>query len=347
MAEWNAAQLKARRTLMQRLFGSRITEVVSLAARMDLPDAIGEGESAATDLARRYEIPPEQMNRLLRALASQGLCEERAPGKFALTDVGSLLRKEHPGSLYDFARFHTAPETLRPWTRLEDSIRTGRTAFDEHFGRPLYEYLADEPELTALFNAAMSEESRETADTVVEHFDFGPYTTVTDIGGGDGTLIIAILERHPGLNGVIFETVEGAAQSAGTLKAAGLDGRCAVATGDFFDAVPAGSDLYVIKSVIHNWNDERAAAILRNCRAAMSAESRLLIIDVVLPELVTPDTVGLDPYIKDLQMLVLVGGKERTRADFDQLCAQAGLTITRVVPLPSHVGLSVIEIAPV
>ncbi|MFV0129767.1 methyltransferase [Streptomyces sp. HMX112] len=346
MAEWNAAQLQARGTLLGRLFGSRVTEVVGLMARMDLADAIGDAEVDLADLARRYDIAPGQLNRLLRALASLDMCEETAPGRFRLTESGALLRKDHPDSLYAFARFHTSPVTLRPWTRLEENIRTGRTAFDEHFGMPLYEYFAQDAELTALFNTAMSQESHETAATVADHYDFGGFTEVTDVGGGDGTLIAAILDRHPGLKGVVFETVEGAAQAAGTMKAAGLEGRCRIATGDFFASVPPGSDLYVIKSVIHNWNDERAAAILRNCRAAMSDSSRLLIIDVVLPETAAPDAAGLNPYIKDLQMMVLVGGRERTRADFDALCAQADLRVTDVVPLPSHVGLSVIEIAP-
>jgi len=346
MSERNATPASARGLVMLQLIGSRATQVMALMVRMDLADAIGDGESDLDELSRSCEIAPELLNRLLRALTSLGLCVESAPGKFALTDAGALLRKKHPDSLYEFVRFHTSPVTLQPWTLLEHSIRTGRPAFDKYFGTPLYQYFANDPELSAQFNAAMHEESRTAAGAVAEHYDFSPFGVVTDIGGGDGTLITTILKHNPGLNGVVFDTAEGAAQAAGTVRAAGLGRRCTIATGDFFDTIPAGSDLYLLKSTIHNWNDERAVTILRNCRAAMSDHGRLLIIDVVLPDRAAPDSAELDPYIKDLQMLVLVGGQERTRAEFDQLCAQAGLTITDVVPLPPHVGLSIIEIAP-
>ncbi|AXB41386.1 methyltransferase [Amycolatopsis albispora] len=337
---------KARGTLMRRLFGSRATEVVALMARMDLADAIGDGVADAEVLARSYDLAPDRLHRLLRALTSLGMCAESAPGKFTLTEAGALLRQDHPESMYDFARFHTAPETLRPWTSLERSLYTGRAAFEEHFGQPLYDHLADHPELSARFAAAMSEESRTTAETIAEHYDFGPFRTVTDIGGGDGTLITAILRRNPGLHGTVFDTAEGVAQAADRVRAAGLGDRCVITTGDFFTAVPAGSDLYLIKSTLHNWDDEHAVRILRSCRAALGEHGRLLIIDVLLPERVGPDPAGLNPYIKDLQMLVLVGGQERTLADFDRLTAAAGLAIGSVVALPAHVGLSLIEARP-
>lgn len=345
MTELNATQAAARGLLMRLGGGSRVTQVVTLMVRMDLADAIGDGESDLDELSRSYEIAPELLNRLLRALTSLGLCVESAPGKFALTDAGALLRRKHPDSQYEFLRFHTSPVTLQPWTLLEHSIRTGRPAFDETFGMPIYPYFANNPELSAQFNAAMHEESRTAADAVAEHYDFSPFSMVTDIGGGDGTLITAILKRNPGLGGVVFDTPEGAAQTADRVRAAGLDGRCTIATGDFFDTIPAGSDLYLLKSTVHNWNDERATTILRNCRTAMSNNARLLIIDTVLPDTATLDSAELNPYLKDLQMLVLVGGQERTRAEFDQLCTQAGLTITDVVPLPPRIGLSIIEIA--
>ncbi|MEV4738613.1 methyltransferase [Streptomyces sp. NPDC049555] len=336
-----------RRAIMQWVFGARATETVALAVRLGLPDAIGDGTARAEDLGRRHGFPPRQMTRLLRALASLGLCTEPSPGTFALAPAGALLRKDHPDSLYDFARFHTAPQTLQPWTRLESSLRSGRTAFEEHFGVPLYQYLAGEPELSAVFNAAMSQETHRTAQTLPGAYDFGRFRTVMDVGGGDGTLLAAILGHHPALEGVLFETVEGAAQAADTFKTAGLDGRATVATGDFLASLPQGADLFLIKSVLHNWDDEHATTILRNCRAAMPAHGRVLIVEVVLPEKAAPDDAAeLDPYLKDLQMQVLVGGRERTRTDFDQLCAAAGLTVTDVVPLPPHIGFSLVEAAP-
>lgn len=346
MTQVNADQSKARGTLLRRLFGSRVTEVVALMAKLDLADAIGDGVADLDDLADACHIAADRLHRLLRALASLGMCTEPAPGKFALTETGALLRKDSPGSMYDFARFHTAAETTLPWARLDHSLRTGRPAFDEQFGRPLYEYLGVKPELSARFSAAMSDESRAAAEAIAEHYDFSAYRTVTDIGGGDGTLITAILRRYPALRGMVFDTPEGTASTRYRLSEAGLDDRCAIVTGDFFIAVPPGADLFLIKSTLHNWDDEHAVRILRRCRAALGDNGKLLIIDVLLPELVQPDPAGLNPYIKDLQMLVLLGGQERTYADVDRLCARAGLAVGTVTALPPHIGLSVLEAVP-
>jgi len=346
MAETDDERAGARSLLMQRLFGSRVTEVLAAMARLDLADAIGDGIADVHDLARSCDLPADGLHRLLRALAGLGMCEESEPGKFALTASGALLRKDHPESVYDFARFHTAPETTRPWTNLEQALRTGRPTFDEHFGSPLYEYMAGHPELSARFAAAMRGESLATADTIAEHYDFSPYRTVTDVGGGDGTLITAILRRHPDLRGTIFETPEIAERAAERVRAAGLHDRCAVVSGDFFDLVPGGADLYLVKSTLHNWDDEHVVRILSSCRTALADRGRLLVIDVVLPDRAEPDPAELNPYVKDLQMLVLLGGRERTRAHLDRLCARAGLAIDRVLPLPPHVGLSLTEVVP-
>ncbi|WP_406630727.1 methyltransferase [Amycolatopsis sp. WGS_07] len=339
-----ADQAKARGTLLRRLFGSRITEVVALMAKLDLADAIGDGVADVGDLARACDIPAPQLHRLLRALVSLGMCVEAGPGKVSLSETGALLRKDCPGSMYEFARFHTAAETTRPWQRLEHSLRTGKPAFDEVFGSPLYDHLGAHPEMSARFGAAMGDESRAAAEAIAAQHDFSGCRMVTDIGGGDGTLITAILRGNPGLQGTIFDTEEGAAPAVERLRAEGLADRCSIVTGDFFTAVPTGADLFLIKSTIHNWDDEHAVRILRSCRTALGDNGKLLIVDVLLPDRVQPDPAGLNPYIKDLQMLVLLGGQERTRADFDRLCAQAGLRIAGVEALPPHVGQSMLEV---
>ncbi|MEU6151816.1 methyltransferase [Actinosynnema sp. NPDC047251] len=167
------------------------------------------------------------------------------------------------------------------------------------------------------------------------------------MGGGDGTLLTSVLSHCPTLEGVVFDTAEGVAQAAGTLDAAGLTSRCKVVAGDFFDSVPAGSDLHLIKSVMHDWDDDRAAAILTRCREALPEHGRLLIIEPILPDTVDPaGDAREDPYLSDLNMMVLVGGKERTRADFERLCDRAGFAVTGVVELPPHVDFSVIEAKP-
>lgn len=344
-ANATASQARARGTLLRRVFGSRVTEVVALMVTLDLADAIGDGVADVDDLAQACDITTHRLHRLLRALTSLGMCVESAPGKYALTEVGALLRKDSPGSMYEFARFHTAAEVMRPWSGLGHSLRTGRATFDQQFGSPLYDYLRTRPELSARFAAAMSDESRVAAAAIAEHYDFSGYRTVTDIGGGDGTLMSAILHRNSQLRGMVFDTPEVAAAARDQLAVAGLTERCTVVTGDFFTAVPPGADLFLIKSTLHNWDDEHAVRILRGCRTALGDNGTLLIIDVLLPELVQPDSSGQNPYINDLQMLVLLGGQERTRADVDRLCARAGLSVAAVRALPATV-LSLLEVVP-
>lgn len=336
---------EARRRLMQLVFGGMAVHVVGTAARMNIAQAIGDEGAAAEDIAGIHGVPTQRMTRLLRALAALGLCAETDPGSFVLTEAGMLLRDDHPGSVRSIVRMFTDPVMLGGWPQLETAVRTGRTTFDDVFGRPFFEHLATEPELSALFNTSMSQGTRAVAAALPEAYDFDRYTTVTDVGGGDGTLLTAILGRSRDLHGVVFDTAEGAAQAGDTISAAGLAGRCTVVTGDFFETVPAGADLYMLKSIIHDWDDDRASTILETCRAALPADGRVLIIEPILPDTVPPE-VPPGFYLSDLNMLVNVGGRERTRADFEHLCASSGLAVTAVEPLPPEIGFSLIEAVP-
>ncbi|UQA98108.1 acetylserotonin O-methyltransferase [Streptomyces halobius] len=327
------------------VMGAMAAQTVGAAARLGIVDLIGGGERTADELAAECAAQPQAMGRLLRALTGLGLLVEGASGGFAVTPVGDLLRGDAPRSLRSFARSFTDPAMLRAWERLDDSVRTGETSFDAVFGKDFFGYLAEHPELSAEFNAAMSEATRETAELVPAAFDFGSYATVADIGGGDGTLLAAILTAHPELYGIVFDTAEGLAQAGTKLARAGLDGRSSLVTGDFFAAAPEGADLYLLKSVIHDWNDEQCVGILRHCRRAIPDGGRLLIVEPVLPPAVNPSVAGV--CLSDLNMLVNVGGRERTRDDFERLCHDAGFEVRTVTPLPKPNRFSVIEAAPV
>ncbi|WP_020666267.1 methyltransferase [Amycolatopsis nigrescens] len=346
MTQKSAATEDAQRTLLRLLSGAMASQVVGVAAKLEVADRLGSDPVAAGDIADRCGLAPQGMLRLLRALASLGLCAEPAPGRFTLTPVGALLRKGNPDSLHDLARLGIDPMTLRSVGELEFSLQTGRPAFDELHGKPVFTHIGEHPELSEMFNAAMSNGTRATAAALPEHYDFTRFTKVADIGGGDGTLLSAILGRHPQLTGVVFDNADGAAQAEGTIRAAGLSARCEVVTGDFFEAVPGGADLYLIKSVLHDWEDDRAVTILGNCRAVLPSNGRVLIVEPLLPDTVAAETPAQNPYLGDLTMLVLAGGQERTRADFDRLCERSGLTITGTTPLPPHPGLSLIEAVP-
>lgn len=331
--------------LVRWLLGATATQVMGVVTKLDLADRIGDGEAQVDDLAEKCGIPSRQLSRLLRALTGMGLCVQRGTGRYALSPTGSLLRKGYPGSLRDLVRLSSDPVTQEPWLRLDYSLRTGRSAFQEVFGTPVFERFEQDGELGALYHAAMSQRSRNVADALPEYYDFTRFSTVVDVGGGDGTLLTAIMKHVPHLRGVVFDTAAGTAQARDTVHAAGLTSRCQVIAGDFFDTVPPGADLYLLKSITHDWDDAAVTDILVRCRAALPPGGRLLIIEPVLPETVESGAQE-DAYFSDLNMLVLHGGMERTRADFDRLCAGAGLKVTDVVPLPSRLRVCLIETVP-
>lgn len=355
MTALTTAEADPRQILSRWLFANTAQQAVGVAARMRLADVIAEsaagdgsadGSADVEELASRYDIPPRRLARLLRALASLGLCVERGPERFALTEAGALLRADVPGSLRELVMLYLAESTQVAIRELEYSIRTGKPGFDQAFGEPVFDYYADRPELSAVFNTAMGAVTRTIAEVLPDHYDFGRYEAITDIGGGNGTLLASVLGRYPHVRGVVFDSAEGSADAGETIRAAGLAGRCTTEIGDFFSAVPAGSDLYLLKSILHDWDDERAVTILRNVRGAVGDHGRLAIVELVLPESVA-DGESEDPFIADLNMLVLCGGQERTLADFRHLCARAEFAITDVVPVPNQSGLCVLEAAPV
>ncbi|MFH8407961.1 methyltransferase [Streptomyces sp. NPDC018019] len=336
----------ARGTVTQLLFGQLSTHVVAAAVRLGVLDRIGAGTRTADDVATACGTQPQATLRLLRALAALGLLTEHEPGTFEVTAAGALLRNDTQDSMAALARMFSSPVMTRAWERLEDSVRSGEPAFDAVFGTDFFSHLKGDPELSQEFNTAMSQGTRTAAQDVPAHYDFGRFTTIVDVGGGDGTLLAAILRAHPAPRGMIYDTAEGLAQAGARLAAEGVADRVTLETGDFFAAAPAGGDLYLLKSVIHDWNDEQCAGILRHIRQVLPADGRVLIIEPVLADAVRPDAPAVI-YMSDLNMLVNVGGRERTRADFEALCAQAGFTITGLTPLPAPDPFVLIEAAAV
>ncbi|MFI0736638.1 methyltransferase [Streptomyces sp. NPDC021100] len=328
-------------------------QTLRAAVRLRVVELIGDTARPADDIAADAGADPRSVLRLSRALAGLGLLREHAPGTFSVTPTGMLLDPRRPGSLTAFVRVFTDPVATRAWERLDDSVRTGDVAFDAVFGTDFFGHLARHPELSAAFNSAMSQATGAAAAALPSAYDFGRFTSVTDVGGGDGTLLAAVLTAHPGLAGAVFDTAEGLAGAPATLERHGLTGRCTLQPGDFLapGSVPKGSDLHLIKSVLHNWADEQAVTILRHCREALPPDGgRVLIVEPVLPDVVGthPEGHATDAgitYLSDLNMLVNVGGRERTRADFEDLCGRAGLSVTSVTPLTGAAPFSLVEAA--
>ncbi|MGK5642292.1 methyltransferase [Streptomyces sp. URMC 126] len=338
-----------RALIIQTAFGSMAAQTLRAAVRLGVVELIGDTPRRADDVASDAGAEPQAMTRLLRALAGLGLLREDTPGTFAVTPAGELIDPRRPHNVASLVRVLTDPVMTRAWEHLDDSVRTGEVAFDKVFGTDFFGHLAGQPELNAVFNAGMSEATAASAAALPAAYDFGGFTSVTDVGGGDGTLLAGVLAAYPGLTGVVFDTAEGLAEASGTLERHGLTERCSLAPGDFFRSVPGGSDLYLLKSVLHNWADEQAVTILRHCREALPSGGRVLIVEPVLPAVVAPDarTVGAgSAYLSDLNMLVNLKGRERTREDFEDVCGRAGLSVTSVTPLAGAMPFSLVEAAP-
>ncbi|MFG1775852.1 methyltransferase [Micromonospora sp. NPDC049051] len=320
-----ASKIRNRAALIEIIGGYMASQSLALAAELKLADHIHDGRVTSAQLAEATGTHTPSLHRLLRTLAAIGLLTEPTPGEFRLTEVGEQLRTDSPNSLWAFTRFFTNPALFSSWQQVRHTIETGECAFDHVHGRNAYVHLAEHPELSALFNVAMGQESRASAQLVADGYDYSGVRTVVDVGGGDGTLLAAILGTHPHLAGVCFDSAAGVAEAAGVLAAAGVSERCEIVAGDFFASVPGGGDLYIIKSVFQDWNDEKARELLSTVRAHMPAHATLLIVGSVLPDTANTDNPVM--FYTDINMLVTAGGRERTESEFRALLAGTGFTV--------------------
>ncbi|WP_084505388.1 methyltransferase [Nocardia harenae] len=337
--------MAAHQRLMNMMFGTICSQVVGTAARLGLADQLGDDELGYRELAARTGTHPGALARLLRALAALGILVETAPGTFRLGEAGRPLRTDVPDSQAAAVLLFTDPALLDSWKLTEQAVRTGEPTFEGLYGTDFFGFLATQPELSERFNATMRQVSLPIAQLVPVSYDFTRHRTVLDIGGGDGTLLAQILKGARSVQGIVFDSPSGVAEAETTLTAAGAADRCRIEAGDFFAAVPDGADLYVLKNILHDWDDERCGTILANCRKAVPADGRLLIVESVLPEVI--DTADPAPYLTDISMLVNMGGQERTRDEYETLCREAGFAVIAVHPTVFPTSYSLIEAMPV
>jgi SAM-dependent methyltransferase len=327
-------------TLLQMMTGYWVSQALHVVAKLGIADLLADGPLTCEDLAAATNTHAPSLQRVLRALASVGVFTEVSPGSFALTPLAELLQPETPGSMRALAIMY-AEEQYRAWGDLLHSVRTGETAFEQQFGIGYFEYLAQHPESDRVFNEAMTGWTHQLVSAVVDTYDFSPFRTVVDVGGGYGALLAAILQRNSGTRGILFDLPHVVASAEEQLAATEVADRCTFVGGDFFAGVPAGGDAYVLSQILHDWDDERCVAILGQCRRAIPDHGKLLVVEFVLPE-------GDEPFLGkwlDLHMLVLLGGRERTAGEYDTLFRAAGFKLARVVPTPP--GPSVVEAVPV
>jgi hypothetical protein len=307
------------------LMSYRRTQCLGVAARLRLFERLDLKPQTGAELAEECGVDPRSLRRLVRALVAMDLLVEDDDGRVRPTPIGMQFTSDQ---LAPLARYATSEPTWRAWSRLGDSIRTGQRAFDLEFGMRDWDYYATHPESGAIFDGAMRALTTPAAAAIIAAHDFSGYKRVADIGGGDGSLLIAILSAHPGVEGILFDRPGVIERAAPRLRESGLEERIRSVEGSFFDEVPSGADAYLMKWILHDWEDRDAQRILAVCRRAMTAGTDLIVVERVAPNRVGPD--DLELVLADLQMMVMNGGLERTESEFRELLAGAGFRLAAI-----------------
>ena len=334
----------ARERLARLLSGFMPVQLVYVMARLRLADVLEARSATVGELSSAIDIRPDLMRRLVRGLAGIGLLGLETDDRVSLTKMGRLLGSGSPGSMRDFA-LHRGGESFAAWGKLEHAVRTGRPAFEAAHGDGFFTYLRRNPEARASFDGTMTRVSHGVVAEAVARYDFGGASRVLDVGGGRGHFVAAVLDAYPDLEGALLDVPEVAEAAGDYLRRRGLGDRCVAIGGSFFDVLPHGYDVHLLKWILHDWDDDACHELLSACRSALPEEGRLLVVEQLLPEAVT-DTGGLHPAIAmDLIMLVnLVEARERYLHEYTHLLDGGGFTLHELVELPS--GFSILDCRP-
>jgi orsellinic acid C2-O-methyltransferase len=317
--------------------GFRAYQSLVVACKLNLPDLVAAEPRNAESLAAVTGTHAQSLRRLLRGLVAWRVFTEDAEGRFHATDVSDHFRSDTPG-LRNITVMLSA-EGYLAWSEALEAVRTGAPVFEKVFGRSRWQQMAENPDDAGAFNAAMVETTTRIAGAFVEAFDFSGVHTVVDVGGGNGALLVAVLKAQPGIKGVLFDQPAGLAGAKKKMRAEGLDRRVELVEGSFFESVPEGADLYLLKSIIHDWDEPQGLAILRTCRVAMTAPgSRLVLVERTMPETIDDPDDALGIVMSDLHMMVVLGGRERTPAEYGDLLSRAGLRMTRHIAFDPEFG---------
>lgn len=316
----------ARERLLELATGYRVTQALYVAAKLEIADRLAGGPRDADSLAREVGAHPDRLFRVLRALAAVNVLALDGERRFRLTPLGECLRSDGPGSLAAFTIFQ-GEEPYRAFGELLHTVRTGETAFDHVYGMGHFDYLAQHPDASATFHRTMAG-ALEVLDDPLEGCDLRDRHVVVDVGGGRGALLAAVLRRYPALKGILYDLANAVADAPTFLESCGIPDRWEVRTGSAFDSIPTGGDVYVMSRILHDWSDEKALRLLRNCRKAISDDGLLLLREGVLSE-------GAPPPARaqlDLIMMAVTGGRERTEAEWRELLQRAGFVLQSVLP---------------
>jgi SAM-dependent methyltransferase len=321
--------------LIQMGTGGAVANIVHIAAKLGLADQLADGPKTAVELAGPLALHAPSLHRLMRTMASLGLLTEGDRLRFSLTRLGEALKSDAPGSARSTLLMTGSSWVASGFAHLLHSLQTGRTGFEKAQGLPFFDYLAQHPEAASVFSEAMVGLHGAEPPAVTAAYDFSTFRTIVDVGGASGNMLAAILGRYPQPRGLLFDRPHVVMDAERLLKANGMMGRVTVEAGDFFKSVPSGGDAYILSHILHDWNDDQSLTILGHCRKVMKPDGRLLVVEMVLP-------LGDAPHpgkILDMVMLALVGGQERTEAEYDSLLRKAGFRLRRVVATQSPVSV--------
>jgi hypothetical protein len=316
--------------------------LIGIIIELGIPDLLGEKTKPVSELAAATHASDDALYRMLRTLSSYGIFTESSGRRFSLTSAGRYLRSDVADSLRGYMRWVTNSFLFRNYADLMHSAQTGQPAVDHLFGKSLFGHLQTSPELSQIFNDAMTSFSQMVSAALLQAYDFSGIKVIADLGGGQGALLAAILQKYSAMRGLLLEQEYVLAGARKRFLESGLAERCGTMAVDFFQNVPTGADAYLMKSIIHDWDDQRASIILKNCREALRnvQSGRLILVEAIIPQ-------GSEPHMSkltDMQMLILAGGRERTQEEFRQLLAHSGFRMTAVLPTRSFV--SVVEAVP-
>jgi hypothetical protein len=332
-------------SLYRLAIGHYVSRALALAATLGIADHMKSGPTEVAALARATGADPDALRRVLRLLARVEILEEQLAGRFSLTPQGELLREDAPGSMKASVTLFAGVGIQDSWRELEYCVRTGEPAFKKNDpNADPFTMFEKDPAAAANFDKAMATFAPQTAAAVAAAYDFSAFGTLADLGGGNGSLLIGILKANPALRGIVFDLPHVAERAKANVDAAGLADRCEVVGGSFFERAPRGADAYLLKHVIHDWNDERARAILATVRAGMAPGAKLLIVEGLYPERIDASFAARGAAANDVNMLVCTGGRQRSESEFRALYESAGFALTKIVPTAT--GIAIIEGVP-
>ena len=330
-------QMNDRPSLGQIINTAWYARAVHTAVELNIAGLLKEKSCQVAEMARLTKTHETSLYRLLRALASISIFKEIEPGRFINTDQSRLLLADHPHSFYHMARFLGADWNWQTWGAMRYSIETGKPAFDYVYGMDIWQYFATkDPRGEEIFDAAMTAYSMVTAGPLAAAYDFSVFERLADVGGGEGFLLKTILQAYPSLKGLLIDRPQVIRLAKESLKGTEVETRCTFSASDIFQRIPAGADAYLLKNIIHDWNDTQAIQILTNCWQVMKAGGKLLLAEIVLQ---SDNTDPLGKFM-DLQMLLkMQGGKERTEGEYRELLRNAGFFLTRIIPVNAQISL--------